>query len=339
MKSRNSTHLLSALALSLVAFGAHASTIITINPDGAGPDAAISVGSLGWNNGNAISTPVGTGSNIAVLGTNPTTGQPITGPSGTLQVYGQGALANFNNSLGNTIGGTGLNSTYQWTYVFGYQETATSTITGSGVTANFKAVSGGNNFFQIWYNPGLTSNNLNGTGFNQDTLILSGIIMPFNGSTGSGAGTYSTSGVTGPLDAFGTNNYPTVNTNNGTGSSDFVAAIDILTLNKTFFPTLSAGTIITTDTFNNLPFNQTDPSSCFWNGSAQFGGAGQNSTGTAPSGCTNTVGSTNGISGPNVMFETRATTNFASALPEPGSLSLAGIALLGLAGAARRRSN
>src|ERR1700682_5803429 len=105
-----------SIALSLlfaVSASVLATTPIPINPDGPGPDPTITVGSLGWNNGFAISV----NAVPAVVGS-------------TITTFSHGALANFNDSLGNPIGGLGLNSRYEWTYVVGLTETVFA-LTGS----------------------------------------------------------------------------------------------------------------------------------------------------------------------------------------------------------------
>jgi hypothetical protein len=309
-----------SLALGLAAT-AQAADVVTINPDGvAGGDPNINVGSLGWNNGNALALPAG--------------GTVVPTPSGLIQIYAQGALSNFNNAQGNTIGLAGLNNTYEWTYVLGFQETAT--VVGP-LNSNFTVAPGGNNFFQIFFDATPDSNNLNGTGFNDGTLILSGSIV-------SGTGTFTANLPAQNLDQFIANNYDGTNgslsiaSTTGTGSSQFDATVLLASVNTAFFPGLTAGMLLNTNTFTNQPYNQVDPSSCFWNGAALIGGAGQNNTGTAPAQCTNTIGTINGVTGPDVMFQTRATTSFTTTqVPEPGSLALLGLGLLSLVGTFRKR--
>src|ERR1700682_1979175 len=116
--------------LALVLGAAQAGDLIRINPDAGGPDPILNVGSLGWSDVQAISLPV-TGSLVAQPG-----GGPI--PGSIIQTYGQGSLANFNNSVGNPIGGLTLNSAYEWTYVFGFQELVTgNTPVGGFPSATF----------------------------------------------------------------------------------------------------------------------------------------------------------------------------------------------------------
>ncbi len=318
------TVLSSALfALGLAAApAAFATDPVQINPDNGGPDATQTVGSLGWNNGFAIAVnalPTGSG--------NITVGQTFT-------TFGQGALANFNDAGGNTIGGLGLNSTYEWTFVFGVQEIVTAV---TATTATFGTTGTGTNFFRIYYDPSRNSNILDGTGFADGTLVLEGTFNPFNPVTGIGVSNFGTSSTTPqPLDQFGTNNYPNIQTVAGAGSFNLLASVTFA--NPAFFISPPTVISITANGFTNLPFLQTNPSSCYWDGSGLSSAAGPNTApGTSP--CpTNTLGAVNGIDGPNFAFETRPTSAFTVArLPEPATLALLGIGLGALGWSFRRK--
>ena len=306
---------------------AYAGSIVAINPDAGGPDPTINVSSLGWNNGNAISIPVS-----GTLTPTPTVGSVI-------QTYGQSALANFNNSLGNPIGNLGLNSTYEWTLVFGFQEVVTNVTTSAGFpNVSFATIAGGSNFFKIYFGP-VDANNLAGTGFTDGTLILSGTVNTFDPANGSGASTFTetcdqnATGTCGALDQNVSNDYPGVTTNSGAGSSFLEGTVT--SYDTSFFQTAPQIILLDTHTFQNDPFGQQDPSSCFWNGTALINGVGPNDAGGP---CTiNTVGAINGFTGPNVVFETRATTDFITKVPEPGSILLLGMGLSALGVFSRRR--
>jgi hypothetical protein len=318
--------LAAALALSLAAVTAQAGEIITINPDGAGIDPAIRVGSLGWNNGNAIA--------VAENGESLGPGDIFVGQQ--LQTYGHGALANFIDSQGNTIGGLNLNgqipaTNYEWTYVFGVQEEVLSVQNPGDIvgTVAFQPIAGGTNFFEIWYDSNINpnnSNNLSGLGFNNGTLILSGTILPVGISSFTNAPELPSA-----LDGFGPNNYPGVTSVRGAGSSNLT--IEVNSADSNFFAPGSSLISLNFNTFQNLPYSEQNPSACFWTGSTYIGGAGTCSN----NGASATIGAINGVTGPNVMFQTRATNDFITAVPEPATIGLFGAGLLALGTMGRRR--
>ncbi len=314
------------VAIGFAAAPAFATNTIPIAPNGGGSDGTQQVGSLGWNNSFTIAiNALPTGSGAITVGQ-------------VFNTFGQGTLANFNDSNGIAIGGLSLNATYEWTYVFGVQEIVTSvTATSATFAATGSTAGGGANFFNVFYDTSRNANPLNGTGFNDGTLILSGSFLPFNTGTGTGISTFTVSSPNaGALDQFGTNDYAGINTVGGAGSFNLLAAVT--SANTAFFPSGPALISVTNNGFTNLAFTETNPSSCYWTGSSLSSAIGPNDTGTQPAGCNlNTVGAVNGVNGPNFAFETRSTSAFVSKVPEPASLALLGLGLAAMGWTARRK--
>jgi len=313
-----------------------------INPDGPGGDPTINVGSLDWAPGSALVTPTTPGGSV----TNPVVGD-------VYQTYALAGLNAFQNSNGVAIGGTGLNSTYEWTYIAAFQERVISVTGGGGTgTAVFNTVTGGTNFFRIYYDPTPDQNPVNGTGFGPDPtdldsiLILEGTILPFNAATQQGLTNFTASGVAAPpnpnaLDQFGVNQYPNITSVTGTGGG----SLTVLTTfaNAAYFPQgVPSVFALIFDTQLNIPFTQTIPASCINNGgpaaTSLIGAAGPN-TAVGLECATNSIGTVNGITGPNDLLMTDSSTSFLPiTVPEPGSLALVGLALAALGVTYRRRS-
>lgn len=328
-----------ALGMGLAA-SAYASNPIPIDPDGApGGTPTINVGNLDWAVGNAIAVGVGTFADR-------TEGQEF-------QLYAHARLASFNDISNKPINVAQLDNAFEWSYVTTFTERITSVGAG-GRTLEFQVNPNGDllddstNFFRI-YRSTPNSSDLAGRGFNDGDLILEGYILTGNefGDSGFNVSGNFVNGAFVPalsaLDTFGSNNYNGGNGSDahssitGTGSSKI--NIQVTSWDAATFQNIDSAFVFSME-FNTsqiLAYSQTDPSSCFWDGSGFIGGAGQsNPNQVAP--CANAIGAVNGISGPDIMFQTDANNNFTATLvPEPGVLALLGISLLGFGIARIRR--
>lgn len=301
--------LIVGIGLALWAAPAMATNIVTFDPTGTpGPAGNITIDRLDQAPGNALaigaSAQSSVGTNFRLLyQSNLGTAQ-----LSNVNVYSNGGLGHF------------------FTFVAGFGETVTQSSGGPSplLAFGFNAADPVN-FFKMYNNTVAAGSNLAGTGFTAGNQILSGHIV----STGfiSNFQVVAPPPGSNPLDQSPNGDqYPGVNTVNGAGASSITVVIDSFDAN--FWPDLVVGGTLTFFNTNQvLPYLQIDPSACFSsNGIANCDQPG-----------VSTVGAVNGFTGPNTMFQADANESFQTRVPEPMSLTLLGLGLLGLAGLRRIR--
>ena len=325
--------MLTAAATMALSLSTHAADFITFDPTGVGGVSAgdlTNVSAFDWLFGNALAAGVNSTNGIAV-GTSFTT-------------YYQANLGTVVRPLAGDpdfLNGSGGNF---FTAVAAFGETVTGCTSGSLFAcqnAEFSFNASTPNFFRIYKTTGEASD-FTGAGFT-GTLILSGTVVPTGFSSNfnvSGAPTATTlcgsvlAPTTNCLDQSANGNqWPGVSTVTGSGGSTLQIVVDSALAN--YFPDIAVGTLISFSFFNTsqvLAFNETDPSKCF---------------ATLAGDCkvTSTIGAINGApivlgGGKDVIFQADANQSFTRAVnkvPEPGTLALAGLALITMVGLGRRR--
>ena len=288
---------------------------LNIDPDGAGgANGTSTVATLDWAPGNALIQNI---------------------ESGTSQVYAHSTLATFGGAVPPV---TGLNTTFEWTYILGVQ---TSTVQAGGILTLLTTIPGGDNFFTIFYdNTPDAQDQTAGTGFDDGIPILTGTVRAGGTNTftatslipGSLCPTAAgqapaANGSCGPLDQFGANETAPIETVGGSGGG--TVFIDVTFADPNFFKSAPSTLVLSYTTQQNLPFLTVDPSLLFDT---------NNGAGTTPGATVGSIGTCNGCTGetaPNVMVQLDASSAFdAQVVSQPATLMLLG-SVLGLASLAR----
>jgi len=326
MDIRNGSALKSSLlALAVTAAGLlgsvqSAQAQIQFNPTG-GSSSTYDIAGLAFGPGNALAVNTGGAPGLVVGKTFDLVFQThLTGLSGP---NAPAAVPGLNGAPGAAA--------FQITEVATLSETVTSVNTVGGVTtATFALNPSGANRINIYEASGVSFNDALGTGFTNGTLIAS--LTP----TGFGAGGSSFTQQPGTVPVFnpfpvGNKPFPpSIPSINGFGGSQVVSTVNP-GYNVAFFQpngTPPGTPTLVSSIFNSnlsAPFDAIAPSSLFTNP-------------ITSATITPQIGAINGVSGPDVQFQVSGfTQSFTTVVPEPASVTLMGLGVVGALVVVRRQ--
>lgn len=165
-------------------------------------------------------------------------------------------------------------------------------------------------FIELYYDGSQNADALQGTGYNDGTLILRGQPTPPNPDVGSFALSNPQPGTLRNFDLFGTNDYTTGgNTTTISGIGATTMDVTITYVDPAFFVApgtgntarqVRIGDIISLDISHAVPFDKVNPS-------RKFTGAANSGTGSGPTpAATPRIGATNGANGPDFQAQSLA---------------------------------
>lgn len=309
-----------ALAASLLLGAASAHAGFVFDGDGPGGQAPVAnAHTFDWLPGNALS--IGSTPAIDAGG----------GPGNAFQTVFQARLGSVVNSFSQVISLPGLNTEYEFTIVASFPEIVSSVV---GNTTTFEVAPGAQfaafdplgrtgtipNYVEIWVSP-VNASDLNGTGFNDGILALSGTVV-------EGNSVFSVTSQTPVLfDSFEDDDYSGYQTLRGIGTTEITATIDFV--NTDYFPGFSPGVGLDLQFFNTsqiTPYNQQNPSMAFV---VDAGGVAPVAIGANPG--NRTTGFVNGVGeegGTDFQFQADANSSLnIGVVPEPASVTVWAVAI------------
>jgi len=311
----------SLLALAVAAAGllgsvqsASAQTPFDFNPSG-GAGATYNITGLGFGPGNALAV------------NSLPTGAPLK-VGDTFQVYFQTHLTSLSGPNAPAfvpgLNGTPGAAAFQITEVATLNETVASvTNTAAGQTATFTLNPGAIDRISIYQSPGVTFNDAAGTGFTAGTEIARLSPISFTGSNFTNQSAGGGAAIV-PFNQTGAGNGQNAQSITGAGGTGVFATTQAfgtnpLGYNVAFFQPPTGTPQLVSSLFNSnlaTPFSALSPSLLFTNPI----------TGVtiAP-----TIGATNGITGPDVQFQVSGITQTFAVVPEPASVTLMGLGVVG----------
>lgn len=246
----------------------------------------------------------------------------------------QASLSSFLDSNTNLVTGTGLGTDYEITIISKQTEQGFFVTAGTVNVALFTLDTSATNYIEIYYDDltdasGLQSNSLAGTGYDDGTLLMSGIVVNSSG----GFNVNLSDGIVN-LDGHINNDYIGTGTLIGNGATTSDIEIDPTTVNSTLFSP-SGALLMSLDMFFNTsqitPFLQVDPSAQVLGVTPVLGdGVG---SWTKVNGMTSSTGAAD------FQFQADANASFShnTVVPEPSGFLLIGFGLLACVGLLRRK--
>lgn len=251
------------------------------------------------------------------------------------------SLGSYLNSDGAAIMGTGLGTDYEITATISFYEFVNTPVIGGPAT--FSLDTSLPAIVNIYQDSSLNSNALAGTGYADGTNVLNANIVDtgFISVFSSNALSYDLNNPT-LLDGANDDDWSGQQSVFGAGSTRLEAdvisydntwiidAIDVLTF------------VLTNNTNNNLPFSEIDPSQMMFDGTVTNTGILGTVNGGIPSwvqiGFDPEGNEIFGPGGDSILFQADASSSFeGDVVPEPATLTLLGLGLLGVAAVSRRR--